>query len=70
MKTNFKYGQRNPSQRFKLGRGQNRTWFCDNPNCNKVYHFAPYCTNTFKLSLLSRLRHWLRKLNFVDMGNR
>lgn len=47
MKTQFPYGQRTPEERLRYPRAQpnNRMWACDNPDCQKVHHYAPYCPN-------------------------
>lgn len=49
MRTEYKYGDRSPEQRQRY----KDAWLCDNKNCDKVYHYAPYCVNTWDLKLKS-----------------
>lgn len=44
MKTEFEYGSRSPEQRV-LGELH---WLCDNPDCEKPYHYSHTCPKTVK----------------------
>lgn len=50
MKTEHAFGSRSPEERLVLSGNPkqypaNRRWLCDNPFCQKVSHYAPYCPN-------------------------
>lgn len=59
MKTEYTFGVRTASERYRCGKKHTTTWYCDNPNCQKIYHYSEYCPNTVP-SMLSKW--WYRIL--------